>query len=46
MTCAYHLGGFDDGLLCLRTDDHATGHIFQSAWASDGHDLSEARATA
>jgi hypothetical protein len=44
MTCHSHPFGDPMGLACIRTDRHTTGHIYQSAWASDAHDESEARA--
>lgn len=36
--CAHTLWDAADGLACLRTDDHATGHIYGAAWAADRHD--------
>lgn len=31
--CANHLGG--GPLVCVRTDDHATGHVYESTSAGD-----------
>ena len=39
--CVETLWGASDGLVCLRVDDHATGHIYGATWAPDRHDSSE-----
>ncbi len=45
MRCQNRIWGEGDGLVCLRTDRHDTGHIFSSSWCPDEHDRSEAEAT-
>lgn len=42
MTCTYRIWGDDSGLTCLRTDEHATGHIFAASDAPDRHSETEA----
>lgn len=41
MTCTHQLWGAADGLRCLRTDDHDTGHTYAASEAPDRHDLTE-----
>lgn len=36
--CDSNLWGASDGLVCLRTDAHSTGHVFGASWAPDEHD--------
>ena len=36
--CPHTLWDAADGLACLRTDDHDTGHIYGAAWCPDAHD--------
>ena len=41
MTCDHNLWGAADGLTCLRTDDHLTGHIYGASDCPDRHTLTE-----
>lgn len=35
MNCPAHLA--DGPLECVRTDNHATGHVYHADWAPDSH---------
>lgn len=37
MTCTAHPWGDGEGLLCIRTDEHATGHVYDAGDPPDRH---------
>jgi hypothetical protein len=35
--CDAHPFDTDQGLACVRADDHERGHVYASAWLADRH---------